>query len=279
MSAPLLVTDRIGLARARERAVGPVAVVMTMGSLHEGHAELLRQARSRAATVFATVFVNPLQFGLEEDYERYPRAIEQDVEICRQQQVDVVFAPWPDVMYPAGEPQVTVHPGPLGDVLEGEVRPDHFAGVLTVVAKLLHLVKPDVAFFGEKDYQQLALVRQMARDLDMGVEIVGVPTVRESDGLAMSSRNAYLSSEERNQAKALFTALRAGAQEGPQGPEAVLGAATSVLREAEIAVDYVSLTDPLFGSAPDEGGARLLIACRVGKTRLIDNIPVTLGGS
>jgi len=277
---PLVVADRTALARERDRATGPVAVVMTMGALHDGHAALLRQARARAATVIATIFVNPLQFAPNEDFDRYPRTFDADLAVCAREQTDLVFAPTPDVMYPGGQPAVRVNPGPLGEILEGASRPGFFHGVLTVVLKLLHLTRPDVAFFGEKDYQQLALIRRMVHDLDLETEIVGVPTVREPDGLARSSRNRYLSPTERTSALAISGALRAGAAAGlSSGGDAALAAAQAVLdAEPGLDLDYLALTDPLLGPAPAAGQARLLIAAKVGTTRLIDNAPVMLGG-
>ncbi|MEV0121357.1 pantoate--beta-alanine ligase [Streptomyces sp. NPDC050703] len=198
--------------RARARG-GRRAVVMTMGALHEGHASLIRAARrvvGPEGEVVVTVFVNPLQFGAGEDLDRYPRTLDADVKIAEQAGADTVFAPGVDEVYPGGEPQVRVSAGPMGTVLEGATRPGHFDGMLTVVAKLLHLTRPDVALFGQKDAQQLALIRRMARDLNFDAEIVGVPTVREDDGLALSSRNRYLSPDERRTALALSQALFAG---------------------------------------------------------------------
>ncbi|MFJ8082093.1 pantoate--beta-alanine ligase [Streptomyces sp. NPDC096205] len=197
---------------ARARA-GRRAVVMTMGALHEGHATLIRTAREVAGPdgeVVVTVFVNPLQFGKGEDLDRYPRTLDADLKVCEQAGADVVFAPSVEEVYPGGEPQVRITAGPMGERLEGSSRPGHFDGMLTVVAKLLHLTRPDVAFFGQKDAQQLALIRRMVRDLNFGVDIVGVPTVREDDGLALSSRNRYLSPAERRTALALSRALFAG---------------------------------------------------------------------
>lgn len=276
---PVLVRDRAGLAAARAGMSGPVAVVMTMGALHEGHATLLRAARERARHVIATIFVNPLQFGPNEDFDRYPRTLDADLEVCRREGVDLVFAPTVAEMYPAGEPAVRVNPGPLGERLEGASRPGFFHGVLTVVLKLLQLTRADLAFFGEKDYQQLALVRQMVRDLDVPVEIVGVPTVREPDGLALSSRNRYLSAEERRVALSLSAALRAGAAAAAagRGAERAIAEARQVLDGVEgVDVDYLVLTDPDLGPAPRSGPARLLVAARVGTTRLIDNAPIEL---
>lgn len=210
MTATLLRTADELHARAR---VGRRAVVMTMGALHEGHATLIRTAREiagRAGEVVVTVFVNPLQFGKGEDLDRYPRTLDADLKIAEQAGADAVFAPSVDEVYPGGEPQVRISAGPMGERLEGASRPGHFDGMLTVVAKLLHLTRPDVALYGQKDAQQLALIRRMVRDLNFGVEIVGVPTVREEDGLALSSRNRYLSAAERRTALALSQALFAG---------------------------------------------------------------------
>ncbi|MFF2652467.1 pantoate--beta-alanine ligase [Streptomyces sp. NPDC058045] len=200
--------------RARPRT-GRRAVVMTMGALHEGHASLVRAARALAGPrgsgeVVVTVFVNPLQFGAGEDLDRYPRTLDADLEIAEQAGADVVFAPSAEEVYPGGTPQVTIAAGPTGGRLEGASRPGHFDGVLTVVAKLLHLTAPDAALYGQKDAQQLALIRRMVRDLNFPVEIVAVPTAREPDGLARSSRNRYLSPAERRTALALSQALFAG---------------------------------------------------------------------
>ena len=190
----------------------------------------------------------------------------------------MVFHPGVEEVYPVGALGVTVLPGPLGEVLEGAVRPGHFAGVLTVVAKLFGLVRPDAAVFGEKDYQQLTLIRALARELALGVDVVGVPTVREDDGMALSSRNRYLDPAQRSAASAISAALRAGAAAGSQGPDAVLAAAQHVLdAEPSLVPDYLALTDPDLGPAPTAGPARLLVAARAGSTRLIDNTAVELG--
>ncbi|MER7226725.1 pantoate--beta-alanine ligase, partial [Streptomyces rubradiris] len=210
MTTALLSTAEELHARVRH---GRRAVVMTMGALHEGHATLIRSAREIAGPdgeVVVTVFVNPLQFGAGEDLDRYPRTLDADLELAGRAGADAVFAPSVDEVYPGGEPQVRVCAGPMGERLEGAARPGHFDGMLTVVAKLLHLTRPDVALFGQKDAQQLALIRRMVRDLNFGVEIVAVPTVREEDGLALSSRNRYLSPDERRTALALSRALFAG---------------------------------------------------------------------
>ncbi|WP_328495666.1 pantoate--beta-alanine ligase [Streptomyces sp. NBC_00414] len=210
MTTALLSTADELHARVR---TGRRAVVMTMGALHEGHATLIRTAREiagGAGEVVVTVFVNPLQFGAGEDLDRYPRTLDADIKIAEQAGADVVFAPSVDEVYPGGEPQVRISAGPMGERLEGATRPGHFDGMLTVVAKMLHLTGPDVALFGQKDAQQLALIRRMVRDLNFGMEIVGVPTVREADGLALSSRNRFLSAVERRTALALSQALFAG---------------------------------------------------------------------
>jgi pantoate--beta-alanine ligase len=273
-----LIHTRSELAAARAAAGGRVAVVMTMGALHEGHRRLMRVARERGDFVIVTIFVNPLQFGPNEDFDKYPRTLAADLEACRAEQVDVVFAPERDEMYPGGSPLVTLNAGPMGEILEGASRPGHFSGMLTVVAKLLGLTRADVAFFGEKDFQQLALITRMVRDLELGVEIIGVPTVREADGLALSSRNRYLSAGQRQAALALSQALREGAAQ--TDPQRVLEAAGKILAdEPGIRVDYLALTDPLLGPAPAHGPARLLVAAKVGTTRLIDNVPLLLGAA
>lgn len=284
---PLVVSTRTELAAAladvRARG-GRVALVPTMGALHAGHAELIRAARSRVGeddAVAVSIFVNPMQFGAGEDLDRYPRSFEADVEVCAENGADVVFAPTVEEVYPGGEPQVTVEPGPVATILEGVTRPGHFRGVLTVVAKLLGLVRPDLAFFGQKDYQQLVLIRRMVADLCMGVEVVGVETVREHDGLALSSRNRYLAPRERQVALVLSRALASGAAAAPDGPPAVLAAARAVLEDPDVVgvdLDYLELTGPDLGPVPDVGEARLLVAARVGTTRLIDNTALTLGG-
>jgi pantoate--beta-alanine ligase len=271
------VTTRDELAAARAGYAGTVAVVMTMGALHEGHIALLRAARAEADTVLTTIFVNPLQFGPHEDFQRYPRSLDADLAVCQESGVDLVFAPPHPEVYPDGEPAVRVDPGPLGTVLEGASRPGHFAGVLTVVLKLLHLTRPDLAYFGEKDYQQLVLIRAMVRDLDLPVRVVGVPIVREPDGLARSSRNRYLSQAQRTAARSLSAALGAGAAAAADGSDAVLAAARAVLRDVDVDVDYLALTDPSLRPLADPiGPARLLVAARFGGTRLIDNCEVHL---
>ena len=263
---------------AAARGNGTVALVPTMGALHDGHIQLLKHARPLGDTLVASIFVNPTQFAPGEDFEEYPRTFDADIERCAEAGVDVVFAPTVDTMYPTGlDSTVMVDAGPLGSVLEGAIRPTHFRGVLTVVAKLFGLVRPDVAVFGEKDYQQLVLIRHMSQALCLWVDVQGCPTVREADGLALSSRNAYLSPDEREQATALYRSLRAAAAAASDGPDAVLAAAHRVVEDASMDVDYLALTDPDLGKPVPGQDARLLIAARVGKPRLIDNIPISLG--
>jgi pantoate--beta-alanine ligase len=271
----------LSAARAGGR---PVGLVPTMGALHEGHASLIRTARERVSDgpLVVSIFVNPLQFGAGEDLDRYPRTLDDDLKICEREGADIVFAPSVEEVYPGGDPQVVVSPGPLADVLEGKTRPGHFRGVLTVVAKLFGLVRPDVAVFGEKDYQQLALIKRMVLDLNMPVDVVGAETVREPDGLALSSRNRYLDDEQRLQATALSRTLHA-AQEGARwGVDVALDAARAELRAADgVDLDYLVITDPHLGDLPADvppgTAARILIAARVGTTRLIDNMPLLLG--
>jgi pantoate--beta-alanine ligase len=277
-----VVHTRADLEVARAGRPGDTAVVMTMGALHEGHLALIHAARRAAKTVVVTIFVNPLQFGPNEDFDRYPRTLEADVKLCEDADADLVFAPAADEVYPGGEPMVKVVPGPMGERLEGEFRPGFFTGVLTVVNKMLNLTAPDVAFFGEKDAQQLALIRRMVLDLNLPVEIVGVPTVREPDGLARASRNRYLSGPERDTALSLSRALAAGAAE--RVPSAIRAASRLVLDAAATAdppltVDYLALVDPAdFREIGDgySGPAVLAVAARVGGTRLIDNVPLRI---
>ncbi|WP_223907069.1 pantoate--beta-alanine ligase [Actinomyces capricornis] len=320
----VLTRSREELARALERAPAPRAVVMTMGALHEGHFDLVREAARRvgeAGTVVVTIFVNPLQFAAGEDLESYPRDLEGDLEGLERALSGpqgrlgvgrlVVFAPTPEVIYPDGPPRVRIDPGPMSTVLEGRTRPTHFAGVCQVVLALLHLTSPRWALFGRKDAQQLAIVTAMVEDLAVPVEIVPVDIRREPDGLAMSSRNAYLTADQRGQALALSAALEAGrrAAAGGAGPAAVRTAAEAVLARAPgVATDYVALVDPatftdLTGQGPGlppssgiggeqpggpgraergrpgyagPGRALLAVAARVGSTRLIDNCLVDL---
>ncbi|GAA1036267.1 pantoate--beta-alanine ligase [Virgisporangium ochraceum] len=273
----IVARTRAELVQARRELEKKVGVVMTMGALHAGHVSLLRAARAESDHVIMTLFVNPLQFGPNEDLATYPRTWAEDLAIAEREGVDVLFAPTEAEMYPGGPPAVRVNPGPVGEILEGASRPGFFHGVLTVVLKLLHLTRADASFFGEKDFQQLTMIRAMVRDLDLDVDIVGVPTVREPDGLALSSRNSYLSAEERVTALALSRALAAAAAVGGQGAGAALAAAGAVFDGTPGArPDYVVVTAPDLGPAPEHGPARMLMAARVGTTRLIDNAPLTL---
>jgi pantoate--beta-alanine ligase len=278
---PAVARSRADLAVERDRLPGQLAVVMTMGALHDGHATLFRRARERFDSVVATIFLNPLQFGAGEDLAKYPRTFDADLRLCTREGVDLVFSPGPDVVYPDGDPGIRVSAGRLGTLFEGASRPGHFDGVLTVVSKMLHLIRPDAALFGQKDAQQLLLIRQMVRDLDFGCEVIAVPTVREPDGLAMSSRNTYLTALDREVALTLPGALRAGRAQAAEGASAIRRAARDVLvREPLCRVDYLALAHPqTLDDVPEwyRGEALLAIAARVGATRLIDNVLVTVG--
>lgn len=275
----MTIIDRIAPMREASRAARArgqrVALVPTMGYLHEGHLELVRRARALADWVVVSIFVNPTQFGPGEDLDRYPRDLPRDTELCRREGVDVVFTPTPGEMYPDGfQTYVTVEG--LSQPLCGASRPGHFRGVATVVAKLLHIVEPDVAVFGQKDYQQLQVIRRMVRDLSMGLEIEGVPTVREAGGLARSSRNAYLTEEERGRALGLSRALAQIQAEVTAGEDRVgvlVAGARRLLEEAGIRVDYLEVRDPESLEPVERIRARAVaaVAARVGKTRLIDN--------
>ena len=282
---PVLARTTAGLRDVRDGLVAPVVLVATMGALHAGHRALLRAARAAAGpagSVVVSIFVNPLQFRPGEDLCRYPRTLDDDLAMCASEGVQAVFAPSAAEMYPGGQPEVTVDPGPMGQVFEGQFRPGFFGGVLTVVLKLFHLTRPDVAVFGQKDAQQLALVRRMVGDTNLDIAIEAVPTVRDSDGLATSSRNRYLSEAERALALAMPRALRAGQGRAAEGAQAVLTAAQEILlREPALAVDYVAVVDPRT-FAPirpgQEGSAVIVAAVTAGTTRLIDNVPVLLAG-
>ncbi|WP_062136321.1 pantoate--beta-alanine ligase [Demequina aestuarii] len=265
---------------------GTRAVVMTMGALHEGHLTLVRRAREIGTQVIVTIFVNPLQFNDPGDLDRYPRTLEADCALLEAEGVDVVFAPSVDEMYPGGDPVVTVSAGAIGDVFEGEHRPGHFDGVLTVVLKLLHLTSPDVAIFGAKDAQQVIAVRTMVRDLAVPVRIEAVPTVRDPDGLALSSRNVHLGSDDRESALSLSRALaaaEAAARNGASAADVIrsgLDVLTSAARaSAGLAVDYFSALDPRTAhevAADHRGEAVIAVAATVGGTRLIDNTTVLI---
>lgn len=272
------VEEAAGFGEEVRRAGKRLAMVPTMGFLHEGHLSLMRAGRQRADVVLTSIFVNPKQFGPREDLARYPRDLEGDLAKCRGAGVDAVFVPEVDAMYPPGF-QTHVEVTELSRGLCGDHRPGHFRGVATVVTKLLLIPRPHVALFGEKDYQQLQVIRALVRDLNLGVEVLGIPTVREADGLAMSSRNAYLSPDERTRARSLYRGLDAARRlflEGERAAGPLLSAVRSELVAAQVREDYVELVDaatltPL-PRIPSEGSARLLVAGFVGTTRLIDNI-------
>jgi pantoate--beta-alanine ligase len=256
-----------------------IALVPTMGALHEGHRSLVEAACRRTDYTVVSIFVNPTQFGPGEDFDAYPRDLDRDLEILRAEGVDLVFTPSTGEMY-GHDSQVTVDPGPLAAHWEGAVRPGHFAGVATVVTKLLSVVRPDLAFFGEKDYQQLKIVERLVSDLDLAAAIVPCPIVRDRDGLALSSRNAYLAPEERSQATALCEALEAAAQalawgeRGGAALEAVM--AEEIARRPLVTLEYAAVVDPATLERMErvEGPARAIVAARVGTTRLIDNAPL-----
>jgi pantoate--beta-alanine ligase len=302
VTTPLVVRTGADLARALspDRIAGHrVGFVPTMGALHPGHASLMALARRcvGAGPVVVSIFVNPLQFGQAKDLTRYPRTLAADLEICAAEGVDVVFAPEVDEVYPGGYERfdttaVTIDPGALASTLEGASRPGHFRGVLTVVAKLFGLVRPDLAVFGEKDYQQLTLIRRMVADLNLGIEVVGATTMRETDGLAMSSRNRFLTPEQRNAAAALSRALRAARQIALDGggPVAVEAAARAELAlQPSLEVDYLVITDPALNPLTDDQQSeqtsesfagvpgRVLVAAQLGTVRLIDNMAIEFG--
>ena len=280
VTRPSAMRDFVRRARRSGETIG---LVPTMGALHNGHVSLLDRARRENRRLAVSVFVNPLQFGPREDFERYPRNELQDLRICRWAGSDWLFMPTVRTIYPP-EFSTRVDPGPLGDVYEGAVRPGHFSGVLTVVLKLLQIVQPDAVYLGQKDAQQVALISQMVRDLDMPVRVVVCPTVRERDGLALSSRNAYLGPDERRRARGISRALRAGkrlAARGVSDARRILDEVHRVLRaEAKPqGIDYVALVDgKRFRPVPRlEGRSLLLVAARIGGTRLIDNLWVSPG--
>lgn len=272
-----LVTTKQELVERVRAAEGSIGLVMTMGALHEGHRRLVDAARAECETVVVSIYVNPLQFAPGEDFDAYPRDLEKDLAML--EDVDIVFAPSDEEMY-GRAPLVTINPGDVATGYEGRTRPTHFAGVLQVVAKVLNLVRPDRAYFGQKDAQQLALVTTMVADLDMGVEIVGVPIVRDTDGLALSSRNAYLSPEERTAALALVRALTSAREAAAGGPEAAQKALTESLEAADgVDVDYATIVDAgtFLGVSSNARSGLAIVAARVGATRLIDNMEVSFG--
>lgn len=256
-----------------------VALVPTMGALHAGHRSLFALARSLADVVVVSIFVNPLQFGPDEDYARYPRTPEADLDACRSEEIDVVFVPSVAELYPAGR-QVTVHAGQLGTVFEGRSRPGHFDGVVTVMSKLNNLVQPDKVLFGQQDAQQLAVIRKMVDDLNCDVDVVAGPTVRDDDGLALCSRNRYLLPHQRTSALALSASLRAAARQPDLG--SALATARAVAEQAEqdgsFRLDYLSVVHPqTFAELPLDhvGEGLMVVAAWVGDTRLIDNAQVS----
>ncbi|MFZ1864714.1 MAG: pantoate--beta-alanine ligase [Polyangiales bacterium] len=260
-------------ARAEGRRVG---LVPTMGALHEGHLSLIEEAKTRASFIVTTIFVNPLQFAPGEDLDRYPRTLQRDLDICAARDVDLVFAPERDAMYPRGF-QSSVSVTALTRPLEGEFRPSHFDGVTTVVTKLFNLVGPCVAVFGRKDYQQWKILERMVRDLDMPFEVLGCPIVRESDGLALSSRNRYLSTEERKRALTIVSALRSvhdAWRRGERRAHVIRSLAAEQIESGVDQVDYVAAVDPESLLRPEGSADRLLIAvaAHLGGTRLIDNV-------
>ena len=273
------ITDMQSLADSFRREGKAIGFVPTMGFLHEGHLSLMRQARAACDLVVASIFVNPTQFGPNEDFDRYPRDEEGDRKKCESAGVDVLFMPTVTEMYP-GKPVVTVHVGGITDILEGAIRPGHYDGVATVVAKLFNIVKPNRAFFGQKDYQQCAVIKRMARGLDLEVEVSVLPTVRERDGLAMSSRNSYLSADERKSATVIYRALSAADQlvkSGKREPAALKGAIRSVIKEEKaMTIDYVEIVDAesLLPVIDNACKMVILVAVRLGRTRLIDNLLV-----
>ena len=273
----IVARSRADLIEVLDALPRPLGYVPTMGALHAGHTALVDAARAASESVLVSIFVNPMQFGVNEDLATYPRTLDADLALCEAHGADAVWVPSFDDVYPGGPAQVSVMPGPLGGELEGASRPTHFEGVLTVVAKYFSLIRPTVAFFGEKDYQQLTLIRRMVGDLELGVGVAGVPTVRESDGLALSSRNVYLDAERRRQALVLSRALRAGQDAAGGGAEAAAAAARAVLAtEPEVDVSYLEVRAADLGPAPEHGSARMLVAARVGTTRLIDNVALDL---
>ena len=274
----LVIASRDEMRRVCRGASRPLGLVPTMGALHQGHMSLVDRARTDCASVAVSIFVNPTQFAEGEDFAEYPRDLEGDLEMLRQRGVDLVFVPDVAEVYPPGF-DTWVDVGPIADRLEGAARPGHFRGVATVVAKLFGIVQPERAYFGQKDGQQTVVVRKLARDLDMGIEVVVLPTVRESDGLAMSSRNVRLSPEQRQAAAAVYRALSAGLSVWESGETDGTAIRTEVRRELDAepligSVDYVSLADPetLEELALSSPGAMLSVAAHVGSVRLIDNV-------
>ncbi|SDO24926.1 pantoate--beta-alanine ligase [Cryobacterium flavum] len=276
--------DRLGQARDRAALTGGdtrIVLVPTMGALHAGHLALVRRARALADIVVVSIFVNPLQFGAGEDLDSYPRTLDADLAALAAENVSFVFAPSAREMYPGGASDTRVTTGPVGSLYEGAARPGHFDGMLTVVAKLLNIVTPDAAVFGQKDGQQAFLVQRMVADLNVRTVIEVVETVREPSGLALSSRNRYLDDAGHTAAQALFAGLSAAVEAAPAGPTAALAAANARIgSQSLVKLDYLVIVHPLtLLTVPGDyrGPARMLVAARVGATRLIDNVSLTLG--
>jgi pantoate--beta-alanine ligase len=270
--------------RAWQQAGESVAFVPTMGNLHEGHITLVREGRKAANRVVCSIFVNPTQFGPNEDFDKYPRTLDADALKLSAAGCDLLFAPAVEEMYPNGKTQTVVHVPGLGDALCGKSRPGHFDGVSTVVSKLFHIVPADIALFGEKDFQQLAIIRRMATDLCFPVQIIGVPTVREASGLAMSSRNGYLTAEQKQTAAVIYRSLCAARDEilgGRRDYTAVASEAARNISNAGLLIDYLDIRDSKDLTPASEATRDLVIAAaaRLGSTRLIDNIAFFLGKS
>ena len=273
------VVRTIAECRGERKSLGRLALVPTMGALHAGHVSLIGEAKKRAAHVAVSIFVNPTQFGPREDFSKYPRPIEDDLARCEAAGVELVFNPPPEEMYPPDEPQVVVDLPDLTSVLEGKHRPGHFRGVCQVVAKLFHVLQPDVACFGQKDFQQLRVLTAMVQTLNWPIEVVACPTLRDPDGLAMSSRNQFLSLDDRNKALAIPRALQTAEKEfqaGIRQTNRLVATMQNILLPQHLNIDYVSVVDPLTLKNLDvvKGPAVLAVAARVGTTRLIDNVTI-----
>jgi pantoate--beta-alanine ligase len=284
MTGPQLITSIVAMMEAARRAKskGTIALVPTMGALHEGHLSLVRAAKKSCTTVIVSIFVNPTQFGPSEDYNRYPRTLDADLKLLAEEQVDLVFAPSKEEMYPQGAAHTYVQVEAISDRLDGTFRPGHFRGVATVVAKLFNITTPDAAFFGQKDAAQVAVLRAMVRDLNFPLNLIIGPTVREADGLAMSSRNRYLTADERVRSQVIYRALSKAKAEVCRGVCDAAELRRTMLRvmgeEPAADVEYVEVVDPntLEPLADVSGGALFAIAAQFGKTRLIDNVLLEL---
>jgi pantoate--beta-alanine ligase len=274
------IVKTIADARRVRARYGRLALVPTMGALHAGHMSLIAHAKNNAPAVAVSIFVNPTQFGPKEDFTKYPRPIEEDLDKCERAGVDFIFHPSPEEMYPPGAPDVTVDLPGMTAVLEGKHRPGHFKGVCQVVAKLFNIIQPTVACFGQKDFQQLRIIEAMVEALDMPIDVIACPTLRDPDGMAMSSRNMYLSPEERQKGLSISRALMMGYKEFREGvrqTNRLITTMQKVMLEQHLSIDYVAAVDPetLKPVEKIEGPTLLAIAARVGNTRLIDNVVVT----